>query len=143
MITIEETKQVPWLNVLSRSPVADLPLAKESVESYIQWSNQVFTVKVDEEIVAVWGVIRPSILSGEGYLWLLPTNVAEEYRFMLVRHSQRAVAGLLQIYTALIGECTIADHQAKKWLRLLGAKFDLPGEHTIPFRIERKQWPIQ
>ena len=140
VVTIEESPMYVEniiSNVVARSRVADVPLATSKMLDYVQHSSQIFIGRVDGVIACMWGIIRPSILSGEGYIWLLTTDLAEEHKFLLIRHSQLHIKRLLTSYSILIGDCAIEDVRAHKWLKFLGAKFDFPVGHTVPFRIEK------
>lgn len=105
---------------------------------YMTMSDRSYVGVVDGKIVCVWGVMRQSLLSGCGYLWLLTTEEAEQHKFLLIRWSQRVIENLLQRYTILTGECAISDQRARRWMRLLGATFAGPEGKTIPFQIVGK-----
>ncbi|MBZ5616240.1 MAG: hypothetical protein LAO23_19705 [Acidobacteriia bacterium] len=137
-VVVEQTNKIPLREFISRCPIGRVPLAFESVDQYIRWSDQTFTVKVEGEVACVWGIIRLSILSGEGYLWFLSAEIAEEHKFVLIRRSQRTIEDLLKMYTKLIGDCLVTDRKAQRWMRLLGAEFDFPVGDLVPFKIERR-----
>lgn len=105
---------------------------------YMTMSDRTYVGVVDGRIVCVWGVMRQSLLSDRGYLWLLVTPAAEDHKFLIVRYSQRIIEQLLKKYNSLVGECALLDERARKWMRLLGAEFGPPEGKTIPFQIERK-----
>lgn len=119
------------------SVVAKLEDQKPLV-GYMTMSDKTYVGVVDGQIVCVWGVMRQSLLSDRGYLWLLVAPAAEDHKFLIVRYSQRIVENLLNRYKSLVGECVITDKRAQKWMRLLGAQFGYPEGKTIPFQIERK-----
>lgn len=120
--------------------VAQGPLMKQLTPliGYMTMSDRTYVGIVDGEIVCVWGVLRQSLLSTRGYLWLLTTEKAEEHKFLLIRWSQRIIENLLKRYSALIGECVIEDERARRWMRFLGATFSHPEGKTIPFQIVGK-----
>lgn len=105
---------------------------------YIQMSERAYAGYVEGKIVCLWGVIRPSILSNRGYMWLLTTEEAEEHKFMLLRLSQRIIEDLATQYAVLCGECLVGDHKARKWMTLLGAKFGEVEGKSIPFQIVKR-----
>lgn len=105
---------------------------------YMTMSDRTYVGVVDGEIVCIWGVLRQSLMSTRGYLWLLATPGADEHKFLLVRYSQRIIERLLVRYTSLIGECAIEDDRARRWMKWLGATFSEPAGKTIPFQIVGK-----
>lgn len=101
--------------------------------STICWSAD-----VDGQGACIWGLIPPTLLSEQAYIWLHTTEVAEQHTFLLVRHSQRLIADMLKEYSALVGHCQVEDPRAQRWLKWLGAEFGFPGSKLIPFVIRQK-----
>lgn len=101
--------------------------------STICWSAQ-----VDGQGACIWGLIPPTLLSDQAYLWLYTTDLAEEHQFLLVRHSQRMIEEMLKEFPILVGHCHSEDPRAQRWLKWLGAEFDFPQGKLIPFAIRRK-----
>jgi hypothetical protein len=101
-------------------------------------SDHVFLGKVDGEIAIAWGVMRPTLLATEGYVWLIATETAKAHPAVVIRHSRAALAHLLSLYPKLVGECSLTDGRARKWLRWLGADFSRwrIGMGTMPFEIK-------
>lgn len=110
----------------------------KSLSGYMTLSDRCYVGIIDDEIVCVWGVMRQSLMSSRGYLWLLTTEQADAHKFLLIRWSQRVIERLLTNYSCLIGECEISNHQARRWMRLLGATFSPPEGRSIPFQIVGK-----
>ena len=92
---------------------------------------------VDGKLACIWGVIPPSLMSVQAYLWLYTTNVIEEHQFLLVRHSQMVIKEILQEYPSIVGHATIGAGKSLRWLKWLGARFGHPAGTLIPFRISR------
>jgi hypothetical protein len=91
----------------------------------------------DEQLICAWGIVPPSILSQEVYLWLHTTGAVKTSQFLFVRHSQLFIQKLLREYTAVIGHVKADATHSKRWLRWLGAEF-YPGKNgTLNFRIEK------
>ncbi len=111
-----------------------------SLIGYMTMSDRTYVGTADDKIVCIWGVMRQSLLSDRGYLWLLTTEAAEDHKFLLIRYSQRIIETLLQRYAVLTGECQIGDARARKWMRFLGAEFSFPEGKTIPFQITGVKW---
>jgi len=95
----------------------------------------------DEEILCCYGLIPPTLLSDRAYLWLYTTEYLKEHLFILVRHSQRAIADALREYPLLVGHCRIGSSKSLRWLRWLGAEFGGAQGDLIPFEIKASSWP--
>lgn len=90
---------------------------------------------LDGETICIWGIIPPTLLSDNVYLWLYTTPDLEGNEFVFVRHSQRAVEEILRSYPRIIGHATVGADRSIRWLRWLGAKFGEPDGGLIPFTI--------
>ena len=93
---------------------------------------------VEDEPACMWGLIPPTLLSSQAYLWLLVTKLVQEHQFCFVRHSQLELAKMLERYPSIVGHCDRRHADSMRWLRWLGAKFsDEPGQYAT-FTIARK-----
>lgn len=122
--------------LIRRSPVALVLAAEERLMNFSCLSASVFIGRIDGERACVWGFIQPSLLSSQAYMWLLTTELVKDHPFTFIRRAQRHVEDMLKVYPLLVGECSLEDLQARRWLKLLGAKFGHPSASTIPFSIE-------
>src|SRR5215472_2476859 len=52
----------------------------------------------DEQLICAWGIVPPSLLSSEVYLWLHATGAIKTSQFLFVRHSQLFIQALLEDY---------------------------------------------
>lgn len=125
---------------LERSAFAKHEGSLPAVVGYMTMSDKSYVGLADGQIVCIWGVLRHSLLSDRGYLWLVVTEKAEEHKFLLIRYSQRIIESLFKSFRVLTGECLVGDWRARKWMTLLGATFGPVEGKTIPFQIEGKQW---
>lgn len=89
-------------------------------------------------LACVWGLIPPTLMSTQAYLWLYTREDVKEYEFLFVRNSQRAVEQMLEEYPLIVGHTRVGNDKTIRWLRWLGATFDEPIGHAIPFRIRKK-----
>ena len=89
----------------------------------------------DDELACIWGVCPPSILSDQAYLWLWTNENVKGNEFLFIRHSQRAVEKMLELFPILYGHVAFGAEGSKRWLRFLGARFGEPGDKAIPFQI--------
>jgi hypothetical protein len=94
---------------------------------------------VNGKLCCVWGLIPPTLLSEQAYLWLYVTEHVKEYEFVFVRYSQRAVEDMLKTFPTIVGHATVGASRSLKWLKWLGAEFGLPEGKYVPFVIRKKQ----
>lgn len=137
-VVIREADMVDALQALENSSFADRYGSRKALSGYMVMSERTYVGAIDDEIVCVWGVMRQSLLSNRGYLWLFVTEAAEAHKFLLLRYSQRVIEHLLDRYHVLVGECSIGDSRAQKWMKFLGATFSYPEGEMVPFQIVGK-----
>lgn len=87
----------------------------------------------------MWGLIPPSLLSEQAYLWLHTTEAAKAHAFIFVRHAQRQMEAMLQMYPTIVGHCDVRQPQSIRFVRLLGAQFSEPDGLKVYFVIRKKQ----
>jgi hypothetical protein len=92
---------------------------------------------INDELAGIWGIIPPSFLSSQAYLWLYSTDVMADHEFRLVRHSQVVIEGILEEYQSIVGHAVMGSDRSIRWLKWLGAKFGSPQGTLVPFRISR------
>ncbi len=93
---------------------------------------------VGGELKCLWGLIPPTFLSDEAYLWLHIVEPVEEHQFVFVRYSQMAIEEALRLYPRITGHCEVGEDRSIRWIKWLGGVF---GDHEgrfVPFAIERK-----
>ena len=88
------------------------------------------------ELVCAWGIIPPSVLSDEVYLWLYATGAIKTNQFLFIRQSQIIIQRLLMEYRAVVGHVKADAVSSKRWLKWLGAEFGPAKAGFLPFRIE-------
>jgi len=107
-------------------------------DRFIAASVAVYSGQVDDRVLCLWGLIPPTLLSDQAYLWMHTTPVAEEHQFLLVRRSQIEMKKMLELYPKIVGHCEVGAPQSIRWLKWLGAKFGTPEGDLVPFIIERQ-----
>lgn len=115
--------------------------AKESgmLEFCQSLSAEVWSGYVDDRLICCWGLIPPTLLSNQAYLWMHSTPAIRDHQFILVRHSQRIVEKMLERYDRIIGDCRIGAVDSIRWLKWLGAEFDNANDlDYCSFIIRRK-----
>lgn len=110
----------------------------EILEFCQEMSAESWSGYVDGKLICCWGLIPPSILSNQAYLWMHSTPAVREHRFLLVRHSQRVVENALLRYEIIVGHCRCSAVDSIRWLKWLGATFDGIDADFRPFVIRRK-----
>lgn len=110
------------------------------LDEYLTFSERLYVGSIHGELCCAWGLVPPSLLSDRAYLWLFSTDAVEEYKFLFVRHSQRAVDEMLENWPVITGYCEIANPRSVRWLRWLGATFKEPVKGFIPFEIRKDSW---
>lgn len=125
--------------VIARSLVSDVPQAATIMCGYLAQSHERFVAYYEGDIACIMGLIAPTLLSDRAYLWALNTELVEKHKFLFIRHSRLWIEGVLEAYTELHGHTDIAKPQSIRWLKWLGAEFDVePNQGLLPFRIHRR-----
>lgn len=115
-------------------------LSKEDSDQLKLWmfmSPNVWKGIVNDRLLCVWGLIPPTLLSDQAYLWLITTEAAAEHEFVLVRQSQIEIKKMLTKYPRIVGHCEATSPRSIRWLKWLGAVFGDPVDRLIPFVIRR------
>ncbi len=111
----------------------------QTLEDYLTFSVKFYSGTIHGKLCCAWGLIPPTLLSDHAYLWLFSTDAVEEFKFIFVRHSQRAIEEMLAEWPSIYGYCEISKPRSIRWLRWLGAEFGEPTKSFRPFRITRKE----
>jgi hypothetical protein len=136
-ISVHEAKKADLYDVLENSTVR-IENSRKVMDFCHNQSSMCWTGFVDDSPVCVWGLIPPSLLSDQAYLWLLTTPAVKDHRFIFVRHSQRWMQEMLKEYSIIVGHCQIGADESIRWLRWLGATFGEPQDNRLPFVIRAK-----
>ncbi|HDL6893861.1 hypothetical protein ACLMPK_01225 [Yersinia enterocolitica] len=99
-------------------------------------STVCFAGLVDGEVIALFGVVPASILTGFGVPWLVATDSLERYQLTFLRHCKPTVRYMLSIYPRLENYVDTRNIVAKRWLHWLGFTIDdaIPyGTFKLPF----------
>src|SRR5262245_38176989 len=108
-----------------------------STERFIRLSTYCWFGEIDGKVTCIWGLISPTVLSDDAYLWLDVTEHFAGNEFLFVRHSQRVVKSMLEDYPRIIGHCAIDNPKAIRWVKWLGGRFGEPEGFRLPFTIRR------
>lgn len=87
-------------------------------------SIEIWSGYIDDKLICCWGLIPPTLLSNQAYLWMHSTPGIRDHQFLLVRHSQKIIEQMLERYERIIGDCRVGADDSIRWLKWLGAEFD-------------------
>ncbi len=138
MISIQPAAS-PLSDLISYAESSKLDAKKIEMLDWCQsMSTEIWTGRIDGELVCVFGLIPPTLISTQAYLWMHATERVAEHKFLFVRHSQRIVGQMLERYGTIVGHCVIGARSSIRWVRWLGGVFEEPNGPYLPFRIERR-----
>lgn len=106
------------------------------VLNYCQALGTVYSGFVDGQFVCCWGLIPPTFMSTQAYLWMWAPEPMK-HQLVFIRQSQIQVRKMLERYDRVIGHCKCEAKSAQRWLKWLGAEFGEPAGDTVPFVIRR------
>lgn len=115
-----------------------IPSEQATMDECLKFTRHLWAGSVDGEIACIWGLIPPSLISSQAYLWLYTTELVNDHTFVFVRYSQRAVEQMLEEYPVIVGVCAADNARAIRWVKWLGGQFNDPVGKGIPFMILRK-----
>ena len=104
--------------------------------TFFQTIGRVYAGYVDEEFICCWGLIPPTFLSNQAYLWMWGPEPIK-HQFILVRQSQIQIQNMLKRYDKIVGHCLVGAKGSQRWLRWLGAEFAPAEGDVLPFEIRR------
>lgn|SRR5262245_14240770 len=110
---------------------------QKTMDFCLLMSTVIWAGFIDGRLACIWGVIPPSLMSNQAYLWLHVTDLIKEHQFLLVRHSQRVIEEVLREYPSIVGHVLMGGEKSIRWLKWLGATFGPPQGAVLPFRINR------
>lgn len=121
---------------------AQMPNATEAevaqLDACLQFTQTMRAGYFNGKIVCAWGMIPPTLMSDQAYLWLYTTPELVGNEFLFVRHSQMAVQEMLKDYPRIVGQCRADNTRAIRWIRWLGGVFDAGDGALLNFVIQRR-----
>lgn len=79
---------------------------------------------IGDEIMAVWGFTKKSLLSNDAYVWLIASEAVEKHWFTFARESKRMLGLIDGEYGSLENYVDAGNDQIIRWLKWLGFAFD-------------------
>lgn len=110
--------------------------AMDKIIMFAMISSHLYFGWVDNDFVAMWGLIPPTLMSDTAYLWMHVTEKLKGHEFFLVRHSQCVIEEALKKYSIITGHTHSENLKAIRWLKWLGAEFDEGFNGILSFTIK-------
>ena len=107
-------------------------------EQFVLCSQHIWSCTIRGEFIGMWGTIPPTLLSDHTYLWVHTNEAVAGHTFQFIRHSQLAIAEILEEWPVVHGHAVAGAEKSMRWLKWLGAEFGEPEGKLIPFVIRRK-----
>lgn len=101
---------------------------------HAQSVGAVYVATIDTRFVACWGIIPPTFMSDQAYLWFWGPPV--RFPMAVLRYSRQVIRAALERYPLLHGHCNCGA-ASMRWMQWLGAEFGQPRGDLIPFEIRR------
>lgn len=139
-VSINTTSRAELSRLISSGEHVKLSGRDQEVFDRCLMNTETFYIgRYDGDLACIWGLIPPTLLSDNAYIWLYTTDMALRHQMALIRHSQIAMAKMLETYPRIIGHCVVEAERSIAWLRWLGATFGPPQGKLIPFTITAKE----
>lgn len=106
-------------------------------------TSQLYVGAIDGKFICAWGLILPTILSTQAYLWLYTSEAIKGNEFFFVRHSQKALQAMLEEFPEIVGHTNPKAESSIRWLRWLGAEFLEEDNNRLSFRITNESSSVR
>ena len=121
------------------SHLALLPIREQIILGrFMRDSIWAWVGKNDDEVLCYMGLIPPTLLSNQAYLWLRTTEAMQSHVFVFIRYSQVVIVEMLSEFPTIVGHCEASADKSIRWLKWLGAEFGAPEGRLVPFTIRAK-----
>ena len=130
---ISKTEMAELVAAMERPSLDDR--GKAIYDRCVAATTQMWAGFANKHLVCVWGLIPPTLLSDQAYLWLYTTDAVKDHEFIFVRQSQIAVKEMLKMYPVIVGHVEVGMDRSVRWIKWLGAVFGDPQGKLIPFTI--------
>jgi hypothetical protein len=102
---------------------------EEVLLSAAKLATDLIVATYGEETLVYIGLIPPTLLSDEAYIWMLTTEAGHRHPILLARYARGFIDTALTKYRALYGHCF--EPKSAHWLRYLGAEFHTETQFKI------------
>ena len=121
--------------VVKRCPYANDKAAIKLTREYFHRSAFSWAGLSDHQPVCVYGLIAPSFLYDDAYLWLVVNDLVDKHQFSFVRHSQIEMRKMLVLFPRIVGHVLESEERSKRWLRWQGVKLGKRENGLISFEL--------
>lgn len=108
------------------------------MDRWLLTSAHIWVGIIHGQSVCAWGLVAPTLLSSDAYLWMYGKPVTMQERFLLARHSRPVVAEMLSFYNVLYGHVRENALGSCHWLEWLDAEFGEVVNGYQRFEIRRQ-----
>lgn len=112
-----------------------LNMNSEVFKYCINGSTAAWAGYVDDDLICLWGLMPPTLLSRRAYLWFQSTPAMHGHEFVLARQSRKVVSEMLSQFPEVFGHCISGMERSQRWIKWLGGEFGEPTKGLIPFVI--------
>ena len=137
-VTITPFENIDMEDLYERSEYKDQPQSRPQLIYLIRGSSDIWVGRYEGRVACVLGLVPPSLMSDQAYLWLVSTEIISEHKFLMARYSRIFVEKMLKKYNTIVGCCKVNQDLSIRWLKWLGAEFSAPMGENVPFVIRRK-----
>lgn len=110
-------------------------IESKTLDACLSFATHLWVGRIEGKLTCAWGLVPPSLLADEAYLWLYSTPDVEDHKFLFVRYSQRVIEEMLRIYPTIVGMTDASALDSIRWLKWLGAVFGVKTGKYVPFYI--------
>jgi hypothetical protein len=94
---------------------------KEIILSAAKLASDIIVGMYGEVPVAYIGLVPPTLLADEAFVWMITTEEGNRRPILLARYGKKTIATILLKFPKLYGFCF--NPKSAKWLKSLGAEF--------------------
>lgn len=120
------------------SPICDRLGQSElaALDEFARRSRHFWYAKIRGEVVAIWGLYVPTLMSNEAVIWVQTFETIKTRELAFMRQSRAAAKEALAIYPRIYGFTDMCRDSSVRWLKWIGAKFDPPTDRFARFVME-------
>lgn len=104
--------------------------SKPIVLSAAKLANEILVVMYEDGPICYLGIVPPTILSDNAYIWMISTPYGEAHPYIFGRYGKKIMETILQKYRVIFGDCF--SPKSVRWLKRIGAEFT--SETRFEFR---------
>ena len=108
----------------------------EALVNSLKSSERARTGLVDGKIACMFGVCRKNLMSKEGIIWLLGTDLLKKHSIRFLRENKKEIMDISKEFSILENYCDSRNKITLKWLSWLGFTIEEAqpyGIYNLPF----------